>query len=429
MHKFLRIVRQSPFIRHNAVFFAGSLGVAALNYLYYPILGRLMEPAEFGEVQAALSLFLQSAIFLSILTYVTVYVTVNAADAQERSRGLMALEQVALVVGGIALGVSLLLAGVLRDFFNFSSAWPFVALIAALFVSIPLNMRMAYLRGSKQYLRSSVTDGIGSAVKLILSPVLVVIGFSSFGAVLGLTLSQLVSLSFAIWWAHQAGMTGLAIKRSRMDFSILRPQLRYAMAVFLASGSTMVLMSVDILAVKHYFSPEQAGLYAGMVTVARIIFFLTTPFTAVMLTMISFRAPAKKNRLWLKGTLALTLGIGVPAVLMIGLGARLFIQLLVGAKYLAYAGLMPRLCLVMLLLGIANLLVMYHVALRRFWFAIIAVAVTIFTLILVGLRHNAIAQVINDVLIGSSVLVAVVVGATLIRTRTERSGGWTNKAN
>jgi O-antigen/teichoic acid export membrane protein len=201
------------------------------------------------------------------------------------------------------------------------------------------------------------------------------------------------------------------------------------MAVFLASGSTMVLMSVDILAVKHYFSPEQAGLYAGMVTVARIIFFLTTPFTAVMLTMISFRAPAKKNRLWLKGTLALTLGIGVPAVLMIGLGARLFIQLLVGAKYLAYAGLMPRLCLVMLLLGIANLLVMYHVALRRFWFAIIAVAVTIFTLILVGLRHNAIAQVINDVLIGSSVLVAVVVGATLIRTRTERSGGWTNKAN
>src|SRR5262249_32510346 len=72
LRRLARRALASPFLRHNAVYFAGSLLVAFLNYLYYPVLGRLLQPADFGEVQAVISLFLQAGVFLQVLGTVTV---------------------------------------------------------------------------------------------------------------------------------------------------------------------------------------------------------------------------------------------------------------------------------------------------------------------------------------------------------------------
>ena len=404
-----KLIMSSPFLRHNAVFFMGSLGVAALNYLYYPVLGRMLPPAEFGEVQTLVSIFTQAAIFLSILTYVTVHITVNARNEAERNETLLALEHSALLAGGAVLGVSLLGVPLLQSFFHFSSVWPFIALIAALGLSIPLMVRMSYLRGRKQYLKSSLADGVGSAAKLILSAVLVVVGLKSFGAMIGLALSQILSLAVATWWAYRAGLRGFGLKRSHLNMEALRPQLRYAGAVFLALASVTALFSLDMFAIKHYFSPEQAGLYAGMTTVARIVFFVTAPFTGVLLTMVGLKQSRAKNLLWLFGTLVLTCTVGGAAVLFLVMLPELTIRLLVGGKYLMYAQYLPKLALAMLLLGIANTLLMYQIALRRYTSGFLAIAVTFFTVVFVAVRHNVPGQVVDDVLVGSTALAGVAV--------------------
>jgi len=44
----LKRLKQNTFVRHNAISFVGSVSVAALSYLYYPVLGRLLHPAQFG---------------------------------------------------------------------------------------------------------------------------------------------------------------------------------------------------------------------------------------------------------------------------------------------------------------------------------------------------------------------------------------------
>ena len=76
---FLRHARRSRFLRHNSVFFISAVAVGALNYLYYPIMGRLLNTAQFGEVQTLISLFLQIAIFLSVLGLVTIKPKFSAA--------------------------------------------------------------------------------------------------------------------------------------------------------------------------------------------------------------------------------------------------------------------------------------------------------------------------------------------------------------
>jgi O-antigen/teichoic acid export membrane protein len=38
-------------VRHNLIFFVGTLAIAVFNYLYYPIVGRLVTVSDFGEIQ------------------------------------------------------------------------------------------------------------------------------------------------------------------------------------------------------------------------------------------------------------------------------------------------------------------------------------------------------------------------------------------
>src|SRR4030095_10360111 len=108
IEKIRGLIKDSPFLRYNLVFFAGSLAVAILNYLFYPVLGRIMEPADFGEVQALISIFTQGAIFLTVLSFVTIHATVNITDENERNRTIMGLERIAYIFGGIILGIVLL---------------------------------------------------------------------------------------------------------------------------------------------------------------------------------------------------------------------------------------------------------------------------------------------------------------------------------
>ena len=79
----LATLRSSDFLRNNAIFFAGSVLVGALNYLYYPLIGRLVSPATFGEIQTLVSLFLQFTIFLNVLGMITVNIMANYSNKEK----------------------------------------------------------------------------------------------------------------------------------------------------------------------------------------------------------------------------------------------------------------------------------------------------------------------------------------------------------
>lgn len=409
----ITMIKESPFLIHNLIFFSGSLVVAALNYAYYPVLGRLLNPVHFGEVQTLLSLFAQSAVFLNILTYVTIHVTVNTKDPEERNHMLLRLERTALLGGYGALAVALVCTPMLRRFLNFTELWPFVALIIALAISIPMALRMAFLRGKKLFLKATLMDGIGSLAKLLLSAILVFIGWKTFGAIVGLALAQLLSFAFGVAWTRKAGFRGFGWRKSSVPLSRLQPQFTYAAGTFLVMSVITAMMGLDIIAIKHYFSPETAGVYAGMAAIARIVFYVTAPFMGVLLTMVSVDQPRRKNLLQLGGSVALVSVVGGCTLALMALFPEFFVRVLVGGKYLEYAMYLPRLSLAMLLLGIANVLLMYQVAMRTYRVALYATMLVMLTIGLVYWKHTTVVSVINDVVFGSVAILAVAAGHTL----------------
>ena len=403
MQQLIRRLHGSAFIRHNAVFFIGSLSVGALNYLYYPVLGRLMVPGSFGEVQVLASMLLQITIFLNVLGLITVNIVANYDNVQKRNRIIMELERLALAISAVLLLATVLGGMTLKHFFRFDSPIPFAILMLAIIATVPLTFRNAYLRGTQHFGLVSIVTIVGSAADLVLAALFVVFGWGTTGVMAALVIGQLIAFALAAISARKNGFSeSLRSSLLRLpDIHLILPELKYALLVLVASLSITGMYSLDTIVVKHYFDAHTAGLYAGISTIARIIFFLTASVVQVLIPAVKLHQPIEKNQKVLLKSFGLLIIIGGVALAMFTFLPHLVISILMGRTFLPFADLLPRLGLVVFVISVLNLLIMYHLALRHYWVAPIIIIGVLLTLELIQSHHANIQAIINNLLIGS----------------------------
>jgi O-antigen/teichoic acid export membrane protein len=409
MYSAVKQIRNSTFIRHNAIFFIGSLSVGLLNYLFYPILGRLLNPGSFGEVQTISSLFAQIAIFLSVLGLITVNIVANYEDRHKRNKVILELERLAAVIGIALLLITFTAGPYLQSFFHFSSVWPFQVLALAVLVSVPLTFRGAYLRGIKLFGTVSVIGVIASAADIVFAAVFVLAGLGTTGAILGLVAGQLLALGYA---AQQAQRRGFGESwRSTLfrlpDLKLIKPELKYALLVLVGSLCITGMYSIDIIVVKHYFNAQTAGLYAGISTVARIIFFLTGSIAGVLLPAIKLKQKPRDNQMILLKSFGLLVLVGGSALIVFSIFPNEIIKILMGSKYLPYSYLLPRLSLALFIISILNLIVLYFIALRRYGIAPVVIIGLAITYGILKIEHQTLQAVINSLFYGSLVMLGL----------------------
>jgi O-antigen/teichoic acid export membrane protein len=404
-----------PFWRHNIIFFGGSIIVAAGNYLYYPVLGRLMRLEDFGEVQVLLSLFLQAAIFLSAFSIVTANIVASYKNEELKHRVIHELEKLATLIMFVAFGLGLLFIHQVQTFLKFGSYSPFIALMAVMMMSIPVTFRNAYLQGENDFTGISIGGIIAALSKVVLSAVMVVLGFRTLGAIGGLILAQLLALIFLARRVRAKGSTYRfeLLPKSWPNLTIAKPELRYGGLVLVVLLVATLFYSSDVVLVKHYFSPQQAGIYAGVESIGRIIFFSTASIAGVLFPSVSLAKTSEENHTSLKRSVLLVMAISLPILATFTIAPRFIVGLLIGGRYLPLAGLLPRLGIALTLISLVNLLFYYFLALRREFTAIIAVLGAVVTTGFVLQWHATITEVINDLIYGSIVLVLMLLALSL----------------
>jgi O-antigen/teichoic acid export membrane protein len=407
--KIISGARSSQFLRHNAVFFTGSLVVGALNYIYYPVLGRLMSTSDFGETQALVSLFLQATIFLSVVTNVAVNIVANEKNAGLRNRVIYELEHAAMLITLVALGIMIVFIPQLKAFLQFEHSGPFFILALSLVVSVPGALRHAFLRGRSAFGLLSAASIVGSLAKIIFSAGFVLLGWRTLGAMGGLVAAQMLALAYAAWSARRLGLHRPGpLKVLRWpDITLIRPHLHYAFLVLIVSLVSTMLFSFDIIAVKHYFPAEIAGFYAGIATIARIIYFVTGSIAAVLLSTVKLSSSTKANHALLARSALLQGAIGGSALLMFALAPRFITHLLVGARYGEYFYLLPKLSLALFILSFVSLLFNYDLALRRASSGVVAVLGAIAMGVIVVMHHSSLVAVVDSLLLGSIAVMAL----------------------
>lgn len=402
-------LRRSTFLKHNAIFFVGAAAMGLLNYLYYPVMGRLLPPDRFGEVQALVSLFAQITIFLNVLSLLTVNIVANYSDTARRNRVIMELEKLAIFISGVIVLATAMAMGMLRQFFHFGSGVPFVMLALAVLVSAPLTFRTGYLRGQRLFGLVALAGIVASAGDLLFSIVLVVAGKGTTGAILGLVIAQAVACGFAAYLAKRRGFTE-SLRQSMVrlpDLRLVLPELKYALLVLVGSLAITGLYSIDTVVVKHYFDAHTAGLYAGISTIARIVFFLTASIAQVLLPSIKLHAAPGHNQQTLRKSFILLMIVGGGALVLFAAVPRFIIRVLMGATYLPYANLLPRLGLLIFVVSLLNLFILYHMALRRYAMMVVVLIGVVLTAALLAVYHQTLVAVIDSLLFGSLSILAL----------------------
>ncbi|HEU5121353.1 MAG TPA: oligosaccharide flippase family protein [Candidatus Saccharimonadales bacterium] len=399
----LQTIKQSAFLRHNAIFMVGSVVVGALNYLYYPILGRLMEPSAFGEIQVLVSLFLQFTIFLNVLSLITVTITVNYKNKADAHRMIFELEKLAAYTTVGLLALSIIGGEFLRQQLRFDSMLPFVALALAMMTSVPLTFRSSFARGQKRFGVASLSQLIAAATKIVFSVGLVALGLGVTGAMLGIVVAQFVAFLYAARWAARVGFARPADTNygTLPDLKLLLPELKYASTAFLGLLTITLFVSADIIIVKYFFDAHTAGLYAGIATVARIIYFLAVPIAQVLMPSVKVGESPEKNAQALWKSLLLTI-LASGSVLLVGvLWPEFIVRMLMGVDYITFSYLLAPLMTAIFVISVLNLIFMYYLALRKKTITLVGIIGIVATISLMLFAHDDLQTIVYNLLFGS----------------------------
>jgi O-antigen/teichoic acid export membrane protein len=396
---------QDKFLRHNFIFFCGSMIVAIFNYLYHPILSRMMDIESFGEVQALISLFLLFSMVIGVFRTIVVNIVANAQEIQEKQELILMLQKAGLYIVSAFSLLIIVFSPQLKLFFNFSSVYPFISLAILLILSLFFTFRSAILQALHKFKEVSIASIYLSAGRLVFAVLLVYIGWASFGAVTAIVLSQIIALIY-VYSKTSTHLMSLAKANVRIT-SRIKKEFSYAFLVFLATLCVTFLYSADVIVIKHYFPADQAGFYSGIATIARIIFFVTGSVAGVLISHIKLENSDKENKKTLRKSLFLVGGLGGAVLLTFLAFPDTIIKVLIGQRYLDYAGLLPRLSLLLFFVSIINVFFFYYLALRKYFLAIIAILSPLLVLILSYFRHDSLLQIINNFL-WSSVLILII---------------------
>jgi O-antigen/teichoic acid export membrane protein len=240
---------------------AGSGLVGLTNLIYNVVTARLLGPTGFANATAVYTmLMLLSCITLAFQVVCAKYIA-KSASPEERSQVFASLHQHSWIAG-IGIGLLLyLLKGPLSTYLNLPDHTLILLLAVGTAFYIPLGVRRGYIQGIHAFGPLAINFMLEGVVRLGGAFVLIEAGWGVRGAVLASALAVIVAYLFAM---PSPGFGSLRFHGAKISF---REGLQ---AIVFFSGQT-VINNFDIVLVKHFFPPVEAGVYAAVALVGRLV--------------------------------------------------------------------------------------------------------------------------------------------------------------
>lgn len=407
-------------VRHNTIFLIGTLLISFFNYLYYPIISRLVSVVEFGEIQAAISIFMQLGILLTAFGYVVTNIAGNGSGIR-MSNIILRLERLTLIVALVLLAVLVIFGYQLKTTFQFTSIMPLLLIGVLVILNVPSTARSYVLQGLRQLKEVSISGIIFSVTKLLFSVVCIVLGMSVEGAIVGYIIAQLLTLFYLeLKSRHHFPNLKNSFKRLKgVDMLALKNEVRFGVLVIVVLFCAALLYSFDVVIARLFLDAEAAGAYSGVSSVARIIYFATASVAGVLIASVKVNDSVSRSRRVLGVSTAMVAGIGLSILCIFTIFPELSIGLLLGRDYLSGANLLPLTGSFMFIASINNLLLSFQIAQRKMS-AVIAVVVG--CLILSGylvLNHSDVYDLIYGYLLANLVVLVILVIQIMKREKNE----------
>ena len=306
------------------ILLTGSGLATILNFIYNVAIARFLGPDGFGDATVVYTLLtLLSAVTLSF-QIVSAKIVAQQKTVDGKYSGYRGFHQGAWVCGAAtALGL-FLLRGEISSYLNLPSPHLVSLLAFGVAFYVPLGSRRGYLQGAFGFRRLAGSLVLEGAARLGGSLLMILLGQGVAGVIAANSAAVAVAY-LAI--NPERGLTLAPVLR-------LPRALREMFQALVFYSGQMLINNSDIVLVKHFFLADQAGLYAAVAMVGRVVFSLSSAVVNSMFPLVAgTRDEERKDLTVIATSLLLVLGIGVILALGLRFAPDRIWTMFFGAKF------------------------------------------------------------------------------------------------
>jgi O-antigen/teichoic acid export membrane protein len=312
---------------------AGAMVIAGgFDALVSVVAGRMLVKEQFAVFIAVVAMIQVLVNVTNVIRTVVAYYTAEFSAEQGGAARVNAFFHKgwswAWRWGIIATLTLLLLSPLIARFMKIDSPWPLVAASFAVLMLFVRPVTDGTLQGIQNFLGLSMVQVLQSALRLVFAILLIFLGLEAFGAIAALPLATTSALLVAVWFLRDFFIN------PEKNIAVPSVSLRYSLFTLLGLGSYALLINLDAIAVKRFFSEAVAGDYGTVVTLGKINLFATLGIGMVLFPKATQRqVQGKDSRPVLVLALAATLGVGLALTLFYFLASGPLITTIFSATY------------------------------------------------------------------------------------------------
>lgn len=321
-------------MKKNVIFFiALSTLASGINYLTYPLLGRILPESQYVNITVSLSLLTQITTFLSSIIAITIGISKSEPHGSAHEKITILQTILYKLFIAITLGF-IVVSPILMQRIDVPLLFV-IPICLMMIVSIPIAIISGYLNGKARMLQLGILTAISAGLQCLIAVSVALATRNGILAMLSMAVAQLITV-FAIYRLlanEKLPSIGKAILRPVKieDRVYMRKLATYTLLASLAIMAINLIQICDLLIVKTLQNVD-VKFYTDIYVVSRIVFFAGMILIWPFLSEIDTTGQHTNSRPFLK-LLGYFFVIASGATLVLWVFGAQITQLLFGVSY------------------------------------------------------------------------------------------------
>jgi len=353
----IKELKKDELVRGSIVLFVMVNLFNFFNYVYHFLMARMLSVSDYGILMSLFSLIyifsVPSEAVQIIFSKYTSECSKNKGKIKDLLfRGLRKAVKISFLLYLAFIPIALFLS----FFLNIRLS---LFLLTGLFIfgSFINPVARGILQGKKRFFGLGASLNLESVTKIIIAIILVLAVGNVYGALYSVILSTVVGFFVALFFIKD-------IIKSKREKSGVKGIYGYSWSAFLLFTAIMMLLSLDVILAKRFFSSDIVGKYAVASLLGKTIFFATSGIGKAMFPISSERKVSEKKGVFVKA-LVLTVLLSLAAVIIFLTAPKLVIIILFGGKYVEIGPILVYTGIAFSMLSITNLIVLHKLSYKK----------------------------------------------------------------
>ncbi|MBU4305603.1 MAG: oligosaccharide flippase family protein [Candidatus Omnitrophica bacterium] len=399
-------------IKDAGIMFFAVTTASVFNLLFQLFMVRMLNPVDFGILNTLLSMTIVIAMPLGPLqAVVTKFVAGFKANNQSfkiHAFLLLFLKKI-LIISIVVFLLVLICSNKIAVFFKLENNLMVIMVGFMMLLSALLPYNLGGLQGLQKFKSLGAASIINAVLRLAFGVLLVNLGLRVWGALTAIVMASLIALLFSFIplkpYFFMPRKESFKLDEKELD---LKAIYRYFLPAFIALPSFGLLTSMDIVLVKHYFSPMEAGYYSVAQMIGKIILFLPGAVTMVMFPKITENYTRNEETVHiLKKCLIAVATLSFSAGLFCVIFPEFVLKILSGRVLLECIPLVMPFSLSMSFFALSSVFLYYHLSVHNMKFIYVFLVFVILEAVLIILFHRSLLEVLY-VLCACSIMLFIV---------------------